>query len=103
MAAKKESPRTNTGNNNPTSMKTTESNQEATRLRVKYETPSALYAGQVLVNATSGEVFLNFSSGIIPDQAGGESLLPIHTRIAMTRETATRLSALLDQTLGNKK
>jgi uncharacterized protein (DUF1778 family) len=83
-------------------MKSNEQKTEQPRLRVKFETQTALYAAQVLVNTNPGELILNFSSGVMSDQAGGENVLPIHTRIAMTRETAVKLLKLLDQSLAPK-
>ncbi|MHC2070748.1 hypothetical protein ACYFX5_25030 [Bremerella sp. T1] len=70
-------------------------NAEPIKFVVKYETTSALYAGQTIVNAVGDEVIVDFSSGPIPGQ--GEQVLPIHTRIALSSESASRLARLLLQ------
>lgn len=69
------------------------------KLRIKYEEYSARYANQTILSGSSDEVFLDFSSGPVPDAATGESLVPIHTRIAMSHAGARRLLAALQQTL----
>ena len=71
---------------------------EPQKFVVKYESLSALFAAQTIVNATGNEVIIDFSSGPIP--ADGEQLLPIHTRIALSVDAARRLSRLLDQATG---
>ncbi len=73
---------------------------EGTRqVKVRYAETSALYASQVLVNASGEDVILNFSSGYMNDPSSGQTLLPVHTRIAMTAAGARRLHALLEQVL----
>ncbi len=73
---------------------------ESTRqVKVRYAETSALYASQVLVNASGEDIILNFSSGYMSDPSSGQTLLPVHTRIAMTAAGARRLHALLEQVL----
>lgn len=67
------------------------------QLQVKYEDRTARYANQVVLTTGQEEVFLDFSSGIIPDQGSGVSVLPIHTRIAMTAGGVRRLYQVLGQ------
>jgi hypothetical protein len=69
------------------------------KIRVKYEKFEAQYANQTVLSGSGEEVFLDFSSGPVPDASTGEMLLPIHTRIAMTTAGARRLLAALQQTL----
>ncbi|MET0261886.1 MAG: DUF3467 domain-containing protein [Rariglobus sp.] len=69
------------------------------KLRIKYEEYSARYANQTILSGSTDEVFLDFSSGPVPDAATGESLVPIHTRIAMSHAGARRLLTALQQTL----
>ncbi|WFB34615.1 DUF3467 domain-containing protein [Kiritimatiellota bacterium B12222] len=69
------------------------------RIRVKYEDHTARYANQVVLNGSAEEIFLDFSSGPLPDPATGESVIPIHTRIAMSHSAARRLVSALQQTL----
>ncbi|MFQ3670061.1 MAG: DUF3467 domain-containing protein [Verrucomicrobiia bacterium] len=69
------------------------------KLKVKYEELSAKYANQVVLNASAEEIYLDFSSGVIPDPATGEHTMPIHTRIAMSHNAARRLSQALQQAL----
>jgi len=81
-------------------MKNQQKNPDHTRqVKVRYAETSALYASQVLVNATGEDIVLNFSSGYMSDPSSGQTLLPVHTRIAMTAAGARRLHALLDQVL----
>lgn len=71
-------------------------------LRVKYEKSEASFASQAMVQATQEEIFIDFASGVISDGAEGR-IMPIHTRIAMTRPGALRLLQALARTLhGNE-
>jgi hypothetical protein len=67
------------------------------KIQVKYEDMTARYANQVVLTTGQEEIFLDFSSGLIPDQGSGFSTLPIHTRIAMSANGIKRLH----QTLGD--
>jgi len=69
------------------------------KLRIKYEETSAKYANQTILSGSMDEVFLDFSSGPVPDGATGESIIPVHTRIALSHSGARRLLAALQQTL----
>ena len=72
---------------------------QARKLRIKYEETAAKYANQTILSGSTDEVFLDFSSGPVPDAATGESIVPVHTRIAMSHSGARRLLAALQQTL----
>lgn len=69
------------------------------KLRLKYEEYTARYANQTILSGSTDEVLLDFSSGPVPDAATGESVVPVHTRIAMSPAGARRLLAALQQTL----
>ncbi|MES2571681.1 MAG: DUF3467 domain-containing protein [Verrucomicrobiota bacterium] len=69
-------------------------------IQVRYEDFTARFANHVLVNVGAEEVYLDFTSGIVPDRPG-TSLMPIHTRIAMTPSGVVRLAQLLAQTVQN--
>jgi len=73
------------------------------KIQVKYEDMTARYASQVVVATGQEEVFLDFSSGLIPDQGSGASTLPIHTRIAMTAGGIQRLYGALGQLMAKLK
>ncbi len=75
----------------------TESQSKQMKVQVKYEDMTARYANQVVLTTGQEEVFLDFSSGMIPDQGTGMSTLPIHTRIAMTSGGLRRLYQVLGQ------
>jgi hypothetical protein len=77
----------------------TDSSTRQVKLRVKYDELAATFASQVLLNTTAEEVFLDFSSGILNDPGSGESVLQVHTRIAMTHAGAKRLLGALQQVL----
>jgi hypothetical protein len=70
-----------------------------TQLRVRYEQTQALYASQFVLNASEEEIIVNFSSGSLPDPQTGDTHLPIHSRIALSKEGARRLLNLLNQAL----
>ncbi|MEM6822512.1 MAG: DUF3467 domain-containing protein [Verrucomicrobiota bacterium] len=70
---------------------------EPQKLKLKYEETSAQYANQFLVNTTAEELFLDLSSGAVTDPSTGESIIPIHTRIAMSYNGAQRLAQILAQ------
>ncbi len=74
--------------------------QQQQQIQVRYEDFTARYANHVLVNVGQEEVYLDFTSGIVPDRPG-VSLLPIHTRITMTPAGIVRLAQLLTQTSQN--
>ncbi len=78
------------------------SNQPSSQqvLQVRYDDLKACYANHVLVSVGSEEVYLDFTSGIVADRPG-VSLLPIHTRVAMTPSGVVRLAQLLSQTIQN--
>jgi hypothetical protein len=67
------------------------------KIQVKYEDMTARYANQVVLTTGQEEIFLDFSSGLVPDQGSGVSTLPIHTRIAMTAGGIKRLYQVLGQ------
>jgi len=74
-------------------------NKTQQQIRVRYNETSALFASQFIVNTSAEDVTVNFSSGPITDPGSGETMLPVHTRIAMTREGARRLHAVLSNVL----
>lgn len=69
------------------------------QVKLRFDQTSALYSAQFVTNVTQDEVVINFSSGVIADPQSGENVLPIHSRIAMTRDGAKRLLSVLKQTL----
>jgi len=69
-------------------------------LQIKHENFTARYANHALVTVGAEEVYLDFTSGIIAD-GSGVSVMPIHTRIAMTPSGVVRLAQLLQQTTAN--
>lgn len=77
--------------------------QTTHQVKVRYTETSALYASQCLVATTNEDLTLNFSSGPITDPATGETLLPIHTRIAMTPSAAHRLHQVLGSVLAQQQ
>ena len=75
--------------------------QQQIPLQIKYEDLTARYANHVLLNTGQEELYLDFTSGIVIDRAAGVSVMPIHTRIAMTPSGVVRLAQLLSQTIQN--
>jgi hypothetical protein len=75
--------------------------QQSIPLQVKYEDMTARYANHVLLNTGQEELYLDFSSGLVVDRAAGVSVMPIHTRIAMTPAGVVRLWQLLGQAVQN--
>ena len=69
-------------------------------LQLKYENFTARYANHALVSVGAEEVYIDFTSGIVADRPG-VSIMPIHTRIAMTPAGVVRLAQLLTQTTAN--
>lgn len=70
------------------------------QIQLKYENFTARYANHALVTVGAEEAYLDFTSGIMNERPG-VSVMPIHTRIAMTHAGLVRLSQLLTQTLQN--
>ena len=75
--------------------------QQQVPLQIKYEDLTARYANHVLLNTGQEELYLDFTSGIVVDRAAGVSVMPIHTRIAMTPSGIVRLWQLLGQAVQN--
>jgi hypothetical protein len=72
---------------------------DAVTVRVRYDTTAVSYASQFLVNATSEELVIAFSSGFVVDPATRDTQLPVQTRIAVTPAGAQRLVAALTNAL----
>jgi hypothetical protein len=74
--------------------------QQTHTIQVKYNDLTARYANHVLVNVGAEEVYLDFTSGVVAERPGS-SVMPVHTRIAMTPAGVVRLAQLLNQTVQN--
>ncbi len=74
--------------------------EEQAELKVRYDSTEAKYAAQVILNVTREEVFLDFSSGVVPDPETGGPCVPVHTRIVMSHAGVKRLHGLLGKSLG---
>jgi len=68
-------------------------------MKIKYLEYSAQYANQTVINGSADELFIDFSSGPVPDAETGQTIIPIHTRIAMSHASGRRLLAALQQSL----
>ena len=77
-----------------------ESSQQKT-VKVRYEETQALFASQFMINVNEEDIVINFSSGHISDPNTGESILPVHTRIALTPGATIRLVNTLTQAIEN--
>ena len=82
----------------PASEQSQQSPQPQQVLQVRHDDHIPRYANHVLVSTGAEEVFLDFTSGVVTDR-GGVSVLPVHTRIAMTPSGVVRLAQLLAQTV----
>lgn len=72
------------------------------QIKVRYTETSALYASQFIVNTSGEDLTINFSSGPITDPASNETILPVHTRMAMTMNGARRLYDVLGNILNKQ-
>src|SRR3954465_13543656 len=72
--------------------------QQQINLQVRYDDLTGRYANHALVSVGNEEVYLDFTSGIVAARPG-VSVMPIHTRIAMTPSGVVRLAQLLAQTV----
>jgi len=72
------------------------------QIKVRYSETSALYASQFIVNTSGEDLTINFSSGPITDPASNETILPVHTRMAMTISGARRLHDVLGNILSKQ-
>lgn len=79
-----------------------ENEEKQQQIKVRYNETSSLFASQFLLNSSEEDVTVNFSSGPLSDPGSGESVLPIHSRISMTREGAKRLHAILGKVLSSE-
>ncbi|HEB68975.1 MAG TPA: hypothetical protein ENI88_05075 [Desulfobulbus sp.] len=77
--------------------------QNQQQVKVRYNETSALFASQFILNTSAEDITINFSSGPLSDPANGETILPVHTRMAMTREGARRLHAVLGNILAQQE
>ena len=69
------------------------------QIKVRYNETSALFASQFIINTSAEDITINFSSGPLSDPANGETVLPVHTRMAMTLAGARRLHSVLGSIL----
>lgn len=76
-------------------------NASELNLDVRYGQQAALYTSQFMLNAGTEEVTLDCSSGI--DVVGEQTMVPVHTRLAMSWGAVERLQSLLHQTLEQRK
>lgn len=74
-------------------------NAGSQKIRLEYLDSTARYSSQAIINSSGDDIFIDFSSGKIPAPEAGHSVLPIHTRIAMSPAGAKRLVAALQQSL----
>ena len=79
----------------------TEKNSE--QVVVRYNETTSLFASQFILNTSSDDVTISFSSGPLADPSGNGTILPVHSRIAMTRDGARRLHEILGSVLVEKK
>lgn len=79
-----------------------EETQKKQQIKVRYNETSSLYASQFILNSSEEDVTINFSSGPLVDPASGETMLPIHTRISLTRDGARRLMGVLGKALSDQ-
>ena len=70
---------------------------ENVELDVQYGRKPALYSSQFLINAGAEELTLDCSSTV--EVTGGKTVVPVHTRLALSWGAAERLHALLEQAL----
>ena len=77
-------------------------NKEQQKVKIRYNETFALFASQFVVNVSPEDITINFSSGALNDPGTGEAILPIHTRIAMTRGAALRLLSILNNVLAEQ-
>lgn len=75
------------------------SEQDPSKLKVRYENTTAVYANQIVLSANREDLILDFSSGAVPDPESGDPILPVHTRVALSWSGAARLRSLLDKAL----
>lgn len=71
------------------------SEQSEKKLHLKYESMTAVFADHVALNGLNGAFILDFASPMVSDPVSGEATIPVHTRIAMTRQGAAQLLQLL--------
>ena len=69
------------------------------KVRVRYDNVSVEFGSQFMINAHGDEIVINVSPGFIVDPQTSERMMPIQTRIAMTRSGAARLVNVLSAAL----
>lgn len=79
----------------------TSNESESSRVDVRYDQSTVTFANQFLVTAGQDEMVLDLSSGVIQSQ--GSDVLPIHTRLALSYETAQRLVSVLQQVVAARR
>jgi hypothetical protein len=70
--------------------------------RLVFDQLPALYSSQFRVSAADDLVMVDCSPGVLPDRQSGESVMPVHTRLAMTWTAVERLATVLNQALGQR-
>ena len=71
------------------------------KLDIRYGQQPALYTSQFMINAGVEEVTLDCMSGV---EAGvtGNTVVPVHTKLALSWGAAERLASLLNQALAQR-
>lgn len=72
-------------------------------MQLSHEEIKVIDASQFLLNSTAEELVLNISPGYLSEPNGMVSVLPIHTRIAMTPNSAVQLVQTLTQAIVRPK
>jgi hypothetical protein len=67
--------------------------------RVVHDRMPAYYASQFLVTVTEDEMLVDCAPGLVGDPVQGDLVLPVHTRLALSRQGARRLIGVLTQAL----
>lgn len=73
--------------------------QARRKVKIRYESLSALFANQFVVNRSEDDITIGFSSGAIDDPAAEGMLLPVHSRVAMSLKSARKLIDILSKAL----
>ena len=79
---------------------TDKKNANSLNLDVRFDQQAALYASQFMLNAGVEEVTLDCSSGV--EVVGDQTIVPVHTRLALSWGAVERLHSLLHQTLAQR-
>lgn len=86
-------------NTSKTKAKTNGKKSKHLPMEIRYDKRAPVRAQEFVLNSFTDQLLLDCASGVARAADGSKSIMPVHTRIAMTWKTAQRLSRVLNKAI----